>query len=97
MSETSNENDYDEESYFADLRTAGEEPDTAPPPRPSDERGYIIRQSILEDGTIPRYIIPVGSASGTWGMMKCLGRFEPEGWLSLWKGTRRDSVTRAAR
>lgn len=41
---------------------------------------------MLEEGTIPEYVIPLGSADGTWGMMKRLGRFKPEGWLSLWKG-----------
>ncbi|TCD61581.1 hypothetical protein EIP91_008236 [Steccherinum ochraceum] len=42
--------------------------------------------SVLEEGTLPEYVIPVGSADGVWGMMKRLGRFRPEGWLALWKG-----------
>lgn len=81
MSDTSNEN----ESYFADPQN----PSTSSvslPSRTVDERGYIIRQSVLDEATIPEYVIPVGSAAGTWGMMKRLGRFRPEGWLSLWKG-----------
>lgn len=83
MSDTSNEND----SYFADPHTLDEGSRSSIPPMPADERGYIIRQSVLEEATMPEYVIPVGSAAGTWGMMKRLGRFRPEGWLSLWKGT----------
>jgi hypothetical protein len=37
-------------------------------------------------GTRPEYVIPVGSAAGVWAMVKSLGRFRGEGWLSLWKG-----------
>jgi len=47
----------------------------------------------LEEGTRPEYIIPVGSADGVWGMMKRIGRFRPEGWLSLWKGLLTSCVT----
>ncbi|KAF7320047.1 hypothetical protein MKEN_00788900 [Mycena kentingensis (nom. inval.)] len=80
MSESSNDND----SYFAD-------PNATPTVgcsalRPTDEQGYIIRRSVLEEGTRPEYIIPVGSANGVWGMMKRVGRFRGEGWLALWKG-----------
>lgn len=59
------------------------------PPAPrarTDSQGYIIRRSVLEEGTRPEFIIPVGSADGVWGMMKRVGRFRFEGWLSLWKG-----------
>ena len=42
----------------------------------------------MEEGTRPEYVIPVGSASGVWGMIKRVGRFRSEGWLALWKGTR---------
>ena len=82
MSDSSNDND----SYFAD-------PNGVPTHRPptsrarTDEQGYVIRRSVLEEGTRPEYIIPVGSADGVWGMMKRVGRFRPEGWLALWKGT----------
>lgn len=31
-------------------------------------------------------IIPYGAADGVWGMMKRLGSWRSEGWLSLWKG-----------
>lgn len=45
-----------------------------------------MRRSVLEEDTRPEYIIPVGSADGVWGMIKCIMRFRGEGWLSLWKG-----------
>lgn len=71
-------------SYFADPSN----PDSGrnAPHLLSDDRGYVVRQSVLEEGTLPEYVIPVGSADGVWGMMKRLGRFRPEGWLALWKG-----------
>ncbi|KAI0080032.1 mitochondrial carrier [Panus rudis PR-1116 ss-1] len=79
-----------DDSYFADPTN----PDATPPPRRlSDDKGYIVRQSVLEEGTIPEYVIPVGSADGTWGMMKRLGRFKPEGWLALWKGLLTSAVS----
>ncbi|CAL1696270.1 unnamed protein product [Somion occarium] len=81
--EESGESSAENDSYFADPTDANAE---RVPRRLSDDRGYIVRQSVLEEGTIPEYVIPVGSADGTWGMMKRLGRFKPEGWLSLWKG-----------
>ncbi len=55
-------------------------------PAQVDEHGYVIRRSVLEEGTRPEYIIPVGSANGVWGMIKRVGRFRGEGWLALWKG-----------
>ncbi|KAI0666342.1 mitochondrial carrier [Trametes maxima] len=87
LSDSSNEND----SYFADP-TADRPPK---PPRPTEEHGYIIRQSLLEEGTQPEYVIPVGSADGTWGMMKRLAGFRAEGWLALWKGLLTTSVQNA--
>ncbi|RXW22895.1 hypothetical protein EST38_g2943 [Candolleomyces aberdarensis] len=50
------------DSYFAD-------PNAAPtarnqPPFRTDDQGYVIRRSVLEEGTRPEYIIPVGSADG---------------------------------
>jgi fusion and transport protein UGO1 len=81
MSETSSNDD----SYFADPHTP---PLTRfPAPHPTDEQGYVIRRSVLEEGTRPEYIIPVGSADGVWGMIKRIARFRGEGWLALWKGT----------
>ncbi|KAI8995429.1 mitochondrial carrier [Trametes punicea] len=87
LSDSSNEND----SYFAD--PTAERP--LKPPRPADEHGYIIRQSILDEGTQPEYVIPVGSADGTWGMMKRLASFRAEGWLALWKGLLTTAVQNA--
>ncbi|KAF8898445.1 mitochondrial carrier domain-containing protein [Infundibulicybe gibba] len=80
LSDTSNE-----DSYFAD---PGITP-TARRPTPrllADDQGYVVRRSVLEEGTRPEYIIPVGSANGAWGMIKRIGRFRGEGWLALWKG-----------
>ena len=56
------------------------------PLRLTDENGYIVRQSVTDEALIPQYVIPVGSAAGASGMMFRLKNFEPEGWLSLWKG-----------
>lgn len=76
--------DANENPYFQD---PNEPSPTRRPPRQADEHGYVVRQSVLDESTIPEYIIPIGSADGTWGMMKRLVSFRPEGWLSLWKGT----------
>ncbi|KAG6910550.1 hypothetical protein DXG01_009500 [Tephrocybe rancida] len=76
LSDSSND-----DSYFTDPQAP---PHTAP--RPTDEQGYVIRRSVLEEGTRPEFIIPVGSANGVWGMMKRIGRFRGEGYLALWKG-----------
>jgi mitochondrial fusion and transport protein UGO1 len=74
-------NDHD--SYFAD-------PSSSTPRRRSsrltDDKGYVIRRSVLDEEARPEYIIPVGSADGVWGMIKRIGRFRGEGWLALWKG-----------
>ncbi|KAF8905449.1 mitochondrial carrier domain-containing protein [Gymnopilus junonius] len=79
LSDDSGEND----SYFADPNATP----SAPAPRARvDDQGYVIRRSVLEEGTRPDYIIPVGSADGVWGMMKRVGRHRTEGWLALWKG-----------
>ncbi|KAF8845384.1 mitochondrial carrier [Paxillus ammoniavirescens] len=79
LSETTNE----EESYFVD---PGAGPTKYPAPKLVDDKGYVIRTSILEDGTRPEYIIPVGSADSSWSMVKRVASFRNEGWLSLWKG-----------
>ncbi|KAF9821806.1 hypothetical protein IEO21_00236 [Rhodonia placenta] len=83
LSDTSNDND----AYFADPTKLVDDTASGSPPRLADERGYIVRQSVLEEGTIPEYVMPVGTSDGPWGMMKQLGRFRAEGWLSLWKGS----------
>ncbi|KAH7915158.1 mitochondrial carrier domain-containing protein [Hygrophoropsis aurantiaca] len=80
LSDTTNE----DESYFADPNVIL--PTKYPAPQLVDEKGYIIRMSVMEDGTRPEYVIPVGSMDGTWAMIKRLASFRGEGWLSLWKG-----------
>ncbi|KAF9229630.1 mitochondrial carrier [Gyrodon lividus] len=79
LSETTNE----EESYFVDPSTG---PTKYPAPKLVDDKGYVIRTSVMEDGTRPEYIIPVGSADSSWSMVKRVATFRGEGWLSLWKG-----------
>lgn len=79
--------DSEHDSYFTDPHASPSNHLRPPAPRArTDEQGYIIRRSVLEEGTRPEYIIPVGSAGGVWGMMKRVGRFRAEGWLALWKG-----------
>ncbi|KAF7306590.1 hypothetical protein MIND_00450300 [Mycena indigotica] len=82
LSESSNDND----SYFADPNANATPQPGSSSLRQTDEQGYIVRRSVLEEGTRPEYIIPVGSANGVWGMIKRVGRFRGEGWLALWKG-----------
>ncbi|OJA21243.1 hypothetical protein AZE42_02526 [Rhizopogon vesiculosus] len=79
LSDSTNE----DESYFAD--PAASHPKHSAP-KPVDDQGYVVRTSILEDGTRPEYIIPVGSMNGAWDMVKRVAAFRGEGWLSLWKG-----------
>lgn len=79
LSDSTNE----DESYFADPAASLIK---YPAPKPIDDQGYVIRMSVLEDGTRPEYIIPVGSMNGTWDMVKRVAAFRGEGWLSLWKG-----------
>lgn len=85
----------DADSYFAD--PSNPNPVRYARPRPVDDRGYVVRRSVMEDGTRPEYVIPVSSSDGVWGMVKRIGRFNAEGWLALFKGislTRR-SITSA--
>jgi fusion and transport protein UGO1 len=100
--DTDEEHDVDADSYFADPlqsqssatlaasdSTSGHPFPANRPPAPRaivDEHGHIVRRSVLEEGTRPEFIIPVGSASGVWGMMKRVGRYKTEGWFALWKG-----------
>ncbi|KAJ6604268.1 mitochondrial carrier domain-containing protein [Mycena vulgaris] len=87
LSESSNDND----SYFADPNATPHVGFSAL--RQTDEQGYVVRRSVLEEGTRPEYIIPVGSANGVWGMMRRVGRFRGEGWLALWKGLLTSCIT----
>jgi len=84
LSDSSTDNDY-----FADPSA----PNTNRAIHRTDEQGYATRRSVLEESTRPEYVIPVGSADGTWGMIKQVGRFRPEGWLALWKGLLTSCVT----
>ncbi|CAD6573204.1 MAG: hypothetical protein CYPHOPRED_005092 [Cyphobasidiales sp. Tagirdzhanova-0007] len=54
--------------------------------RDRDASGYIIRRSIFEQSTKPEWILPFTVTGGVWDMMKAIGRWKSEGWLSLWKG-----------
>ncbi|KAJ7655188.1 mitochondrial carrier domain-containing protein [Mycena polygramma] len=89
LSDSSNDNDSD--SYFADPSATPHAGFSAL--RQTDEQGYVVRRSVLEEGTRPEYIIPVGSANGVWGMMRRVGRFRGEGWLALWKGLLTSCIT----
>ncbi|KAG9104624.1 hypothetical protein FRC06_000770 [Ceratobasidium sp. 370] len=55
-------------------------------PKPADEEGYVLRRSLADKATRPQFVIPIGPSEGVWGMMKRVGRWQTEGWLSLWKG-----------
>ncbi|KAL5535117.1 hypothetical protein ACEPAF_3211 [Sanghuangporus sanghuang] len=74
-----------EDNYFAD--ETAESSSRVNTPRPVDDRGYIVRQSVSDSATRPDWIIPPGIISGVWDMMKQVIRWKPEGWLGLWKGT----------
>ncbi|KAL4068322.1 mitochondrial carrier domain-containing protein [Scleroderma yunnanense] len=79
LSDASNES----ESYFIE---PGVGPSKYPAPKLVDDTGYVIRTSVVEDGTRPEYIIPVGCARSTWTMLNRLVSFQGEGWLAPWKG-----------
>ncbi|KAK2462017.1 hypothetical protein APHAL10511_006480 [Amanita phalloides] len=80
-----------EDLYFVDPNATPTIKHT--PSKPTDEQGYVIRRSVMEEGTRPEYIIPVGSANGVWGMIKRIGRFRGEGLLALWKALLTSCVT----
>ena len=54
--------------------------------RARDASGYIVRRSIFEHSTKPDWVLPFTVTGGVWDMMKAIGRWKGEGWLSLWKG-----------
>ncbi|KAL9715824.1 hypothetical protein Ac2012v2_000266 [Leucoagaricus gongylophorus] len=91
VEETLSDSDNDE-SYFADPYNVAA-PRRYPVPRPTDAQGYVIRRSVLEEGTRPEHIIPVGTVDGAWNMIKRVGRFRSEGWLALWKGLATSTLT----
>ncbi|GJJ08815.1 hypothetical protein Clacol_003034 [Clathrus columnatus] len=77
--------DSSDEAYFQDPTSSSP---TFPPPklRHVDEKGYIVRKSVLEESTRPEYVIPLTNTNGIWSMIKKIARYRNEGWLSLWKG-----------
>ena len=55
--------------------------------------GYLMNVKLLHKVSNPSgktplspLIIAYGPADGVWGMMKRVGRWRTEGWISLWKG-----------
>ena len=78
----------------ADTRQMSERPDTLAPdivvtgPQTAhrDQAGYILRRSIFDQETKPDWILPFTVTGGVWDMMKAMGNWKVEGWLSLWKG-----------
>ncbi|KAJ7124723.1 mitochondrial carrier domain-containing protein [Mycena crocata] len=85
------DSDNDNDSYFTDPNATSHVGFSTS--RQPDEQGSGFRRSVLEEGTRPEYIIPVGSANGVWGMMRRVGRFRGEGWLALWKGLLTSCIT----
>lgn len=82
--DTYSEGSAENEAYFADPSMVSQK--KLGPPRVVDENGYLVRKSVLEEGTRPEFIIPVGIADGVWQMIKQVTGFPTEGWLALWKG-----------
>jgi len=82
-----------DEAYFQD--PVSSTPSRYPPakPRLADEEGYVVRRSVLEEGTRPEYIMPISRIDGVWGMIKKTARWRNEGWLALWKGLLTSCVT----
>lgn len=73
-----------EDTYFVDDPESSSRINT---PRPTDERGYIVRTNVADSATRPDWVMPQGTVTGAWGMIKQLTRWKPEGLLALWKGT----------
>ncbi|KAH8120618.1 mitochondrial carrier [Phellopilus nigrolimitatus] len=73
-----------EDSYFVDETETTSRVNT---PRPTDDRGYVVRYNVSDNATRPDWVLPPGSVDGVWQMIKEITRWKPEGWLALWKGT----------
>ncbi|KIJ40187.1 hypothetical protein M422DRAFT_257021, partial [Sphaerobolus stellatus SS14] len=80
-----------DEAYFQDPTSSA--PTAPPKPRPSDEEGYVLRRSILEEETRPEYVMPITITHGVWSMIKKITRWRNEGWFALWKGTLTSFIT----
>ncbi|CDO70226.1 hypothetical protein BN946_scf184942.g26 [Trametes cinnabarina] len=61
----------------------------------SNDDSYFADPPCWKKARRPDYVIPVGSADGTWGMMKKVASFRGEGWLALWKGLLTTAVQNA--
>ncbi|KAI5124403.1 hypothetical protein M0805_008287 [Coniferiporia weirii] len=83
ISDESSSADY-EDSYFADEAESTSRVNT---PRPTDDRGYVVRHSVSDSATRPDWVLPPGSVDGVWAMIRQIARWKPEGWFALWKGT----------
>ena len=76
------------EAYFSDALarpTQTFQPQSTAP-LPQDSSGYLVRRSIYDESTKPEYTLPVIVTGGVWDMVRAIGRWKGEGWLSLWKG-----------
>ncbi|EIN13666.1 mitochondrial carrier [Punctularia strigosozonata HHB-11173 SS5] len=81
--EEDSESSIEDDSYFADPS----DPDSTRAYRSQQGGRGAARHTGAAGGLVePEYVIPVGSASGVWGMIKRVGRFRGEGWLALEKG-----------
>ncbi|KAF8344071.1 mitochondrial carrier domain-containing protein [Cantharellus anzutake] len=84
MSDTSSESYFHDPAREAFSSSARLVPET-PTPAPTDDEGYLLRQSINDDGTRPDYVIPVGPTDGVWAMVKRIRAWKSEGLKGLWK------------
>ena len=84
------EDEAEAEAYFSDLqsRPATSFPNLNLPPRPTSPSGYLLRSGVNDEalGTKPEWIMPVVVQGGVWDMMRSVGKWNGEGWSSLWKG-----------
>lgn len=81
----------DADAYFRDVTSKPTRPNTSlyserKKRRMVDASGYVMRQSVYDQGARPEFVMPVVVRGGVWEMMKAVGRGK-EGWLGLWKGS----------
>ena len=82
----------DAEKYFNDLSSrptrstsSAASGTTRARRKPTDASGYVMRKSMLDEGTRPEFVMPVVFTGGVWEMIKAVARGR-EGWFGLWKG-----------
>lgn len=84
------EDEAEAEAYFSDLQSRPNSsfPNLNLPPRPTSPSGYLLRSGVNDEalGTKPEWIMPVVVQGGVWDMMRSVGKWNGEGWSSLWKG-----------